>query len=362
MKSGSFHSLRSSLQTATLLLVILGVIYAATEMIGSPVLSQFAIRMYIYMILVVGLQIFMGNSNILWFPHVAFMGIGAYISSICSMEPFQKSISLTDLYPFLADIHLPFLPSLLAGALAAAVVAGILGLPLMRLSDFPVVITSFALLIILHVVMTNWHALTNGPQTFFGVDQFTDLKTVAAWAAIVVVIACAFRESKVGLQLRASRDDPISAGAIGIDLIKVRWIALVLSAFIAGLAGGLFAHFITSFTPKAFFLTETFVILAMLVIGGPGTVSGAVIGTLLVTVIYQSLRWVENTLNIHQVFSGNVAGLTDTGLALILIAVLILRPGGFLERHELRLGGWPTRKRPVEASPPASANQKQELP
>lgn len=361
MTSGSFHSLRSSLPTATLLLLVLGVIYAATALIGSPVLSQFAIRMYIYLILVVGLQIFMGNSNILWFPHIAFMGIGAYISSICSMEPFQKSISLTSLYPFLADVHLPFLPSLLIGALAAAIVAGVLALPLMRLSDFPVVITSFALLIILHVVMTNWHALTNGPQTFFGVDQFTDLKTVAIWAAIVVVIACVFRESKVGLQLRASRDDSISAGAIGIDLIKVRWIALVLSAFIAGLAGGLFAHFITSFTPKAFFLTETFVILAMLVIGGPATVSGAVIGTLIVTVVYQSLRWVENSLNIHQVFSGNVAGLTDTGLALILIAVLILRPGGLLERRELslgNLGAWLARKGPGEPSSPASATQK----
>ena len=136
----------------------------------------------------------------------------------------------------------------------------------------------------------------------------------------------------------------------------------VLSAFIAGIGGGLFAHFITSFTPKAFFLTETFVILAMLVIGGPATVSGAVIGTLLVTVIYQSLRWVENTLNIHQVFSGNVAGLTDTGLALILIAVLILRPGGFLERRELSLGGWLTRKRSADSPLPASPTQKQELP
>ena len=144
----------------------------------------------------------------------------------------------------------------------------------------------------------------------------------------------------------------------------MRWLALVLSAFIAGLGGGLFAHFITSFTPKAFFLTETFVILAMLVIGGPATVSGAVIGTLLVTVIYQSLRWVENTLNIHQVFSGNVAGLTDTGLALILIAVLILRPGGFLERRELSLGGWLTRKKPTAPSalPQASATEKQEFP
>ena len=335
MNSGLMQYLGVSLRTATLLLVLLAAIYAGTVLIGSAVLTQFVIRMYIYLVLTVGLQIFMGNTNILWFPHIGFMGIGAYISSICSMEPFQKTISLTSLYPVLADIHLPFLPALLIGALAAAVVASILCLPLMRLSDYPVVITSFALLIILHVVMTNWHALTNGPQTFFGVDQFTDLRTAAIFAGLVVVAACLFRESKAGLQLRASRDDPISAGAIGVDMIRVRWIALVLSAFIAGLGGGLFAHFITSFTPKAFFLTETFVVLAMLVIGGPATVSGAVFGTLIVTVVYQSLRWVENTVNIAQIFPTNIAGLTDTSLALILIAMLILRPGGFIERREL---------------------------
>jgi len=338
MTSSPLQYLRASLTTATLLLALLAVIYTVTALIGSPVLTQFVIRMYIYLILVVGLQVFMGNTNILWFPHIGFMGIGAYVSSICSMEPFQKSISLTSLYPMLADLHLPFVPALLVGALTAAIVAGILGLPLMRLSDFPVVITSFALLIILHVVMTNWHAVTNGPQTFFGVDQFTDLKTAAFFAGLVVIAACLFRESKIGLQLRASRDDSISAGAIGVNMIRVRWIALVLSAFIAGLGGGLFAHFITSFTPKAFFLTETFVILAMLVIGGPATVSGAVMGTLIVTVIYQSLRWVENTVNIAQVFPTNIAGLTDTSLSLILIAMLIMRPGGFIERRELSWG------------------------
>lgn len=335
MNAGWMQYLRASLKTAAVLLALLALIYVVTLGVGSAVLTQFAVRMYIYVVMVVGLQIFMGNTNILWFPHIGFMGIGAYVSSICSMEPFQKSISLTSLYPVLADIHLPFVPSLLIGAAVAALVAGIICLPLMRLSDFPLVITSFALLIILHVVLTNWHALTNGPQTFFGVDQYTGLGSAALVAGIVVVVACLFRESKIGLQLRASRDDAISAGAIGIDMIRVRWVALVLSAFIAGLGGGLFAHFITSFTPKAFFLTDTFVILAMLVIGGPATVTGAVTGTVIVTIIYQSLRWIENSINIAQIFPGNVAGLTDTGLALILIGVLIARPGGLFERREL---------------------------
>jgi branched-chain amino acid transport system permease protein len=334
MNLGQLQSLRVSLPTAALLVAALAFVYLATVQTGSVVLSQFVTRMFIYLVVVVGLQVFMGNTNILWFPHIGFMGIGAYVSAICSMAPSQKAMTLTQLYPVLADLHMPFLPAILIGALTAAVIASVVCFPLMRLSDFPVVITGFALFVIINVVLTHWKAITNGPQTLFGVDQFTDLKTAAIWAALVVFAACIFRDSKIGLQLRASRDDPISAGAVGINMIKARWMALVLSAFMAGLGGGLFAHFITSFTPKAFFLTETFVVLTMLVVGGPATVTGAVVGTLIVTGLYQGLRWVENTINLTQAFGGNIAGLTDTALSIGLILVLIRRPAGLVAHRE----------------------------
>jgi len=307
----------------------------ATDLVGSVVLTRFATRLYIDVILVLGLQIFMGNTNILWFPHIGFMGIGAYASAIFSMAPLQKTLALPELYPFLAELHLPFVPALLAGALVAAAVAAAIGLPLMRLSDFPAVITGFAVLVIIHVVLTHWEAVTNGPQTLFGIDDYTGLWDAAAWACLFVAVALLFKESKVGLQLRASRDDLVSASAIGVNVVAVRWTAFVLSAFVAGIGGGLFAHFITSFTPKAFFLTETFVVLAMLVIGGPATVTGAVVGVIAVTIAYQSLRWTENALNAAQIFERNVAGLSDVALAIGLVLVLVLRPAGLFEWHEL---------------------------
>lgn len=323
--------------TVLMLVVMLLLIAAVTEALGSTVLSRFAIRMFIDMTLVLGLQMFMGNSNILWFPHIGFMGIGAYASVIFSMSPLQKILSLTELYPFLADVNLPFLPALLAGALVAAAVAAVIGLPLMRLSDFPAVIAGFAMLIVIHAVLTHWEALTNGPQTLFGVERRTYVMNSAIWACVFVAVAYWFKESKSGLQLRASRDDLVSTSSIGVNIVAVRWFALVLSAFAAGIAGGLFAHFITSFSPKAFFLRETFIILAMLVIGGPATVTGAVLGTVIVTIVYQTLRWVENTLNIEQVFAQPIAGLSDVALAVALIGMLILRPAGIFERREI---GW----------------------
>jgi branched-chain amino acid transport system permease protein len=321
--------------TVLILVALIALIALATGLFGSGVLTRFVTTMFIDLVLVLGLQIFMGNTNILWFPHIGFMGVGAYASVIFSMSAMQKSLTLPHLYPFLVDVHLAFLPALLAGALVAALSAAVIGLPLMRLSAFPAVITGFALLVIIHVVLTHWNTVTNGPQTLFGVDNYTRLSHTAVWAAAVVVVAWLFKESKAGLQLRASRDDLVSAGSIGVNIAAVRWQALVLSSFTAGIGGGLFAHFITSFTPNAFFLTQTFVILAMLVIGGPATVTGAVFGTVLVTIVYQTLRWVENTINVLQLFATNIAGLTDVCLAIALILMLILRPAGIFERDEL---------------------------
>jgi len=122
----------------------------------------------------------------------------------------------------------------------------------------------------------------------------------------------------------------------------VRWIGFVLSAFVAGMGGGLWAHFITSFSPTAFFLKMTFVVLAMLVIGGPATVSGAVIGTVVVSFVYQGLRAIENAVNMAQLVAEPVVGLTDVCLSIALIMMLIIRPLGLIERNELRLY-WPRR-------------------
>jgi branched-chain amino acid transport system permease protein len=116
---------------------------------------------------------------------------------------------------------------------------------------------------------------------------------------------------------------------------SLRWRAFVLSALIAGVAGGLFGHFITSFSPKAFYLKETFVILGMLVIGGPATVSGAVAGALLVTFAFEGLRSVEAALNRAQLFAEPVVGLTEVVLALAMIGILILRPGGLFATAEI---------------------------
>ena len=326
-----------------------------TELLGISLLTRIVTVMFVSIILVLGLQLYMGNSGILSFSHIGFMGIGAYTSVLLSMTPTAKELTNSNLYPFLIPLHLSFLPSLLIGALVAAFIAALVGYPLMRLSDAAAVITTFALLVIINVVMVHWDRVTNGPRTLFGVDNYTTLWTSLIFCLITIFAVFLFKESRVGLRLRATRDDAYAAASIGINMVVMRWLAFIASAFIAGVGGALWAHFITSFTPYSFYLTETFVILAMLVIGGPYSVSGAVIGTLVVTAAREVLRAIENYVNILQIFPEGFFGFTEVVLAIVLIVILIYRPTGLIGSQEIR---WPFRRRKAGSSEPSqSINQ-----
>jgi len=323
--------------TLVLLFVPLLLLALLAQLFGGTLLHRIATVLFINLLLVLGLQTFMGNSGILSFSHIGYMGIGAYASVLFSMTPEAKAATLPDLYPFLQNVHLPFLVSVLIGACIAMLVAAVLGYPLMRLSDAAAVITMFAVLVIIQVVLVHWSAVTNGPRTLFGVDYYTTLWVSVAFGLLGVIVAYYFKESNLGLMLRASRDDRYAASSIGINIVTVRWLGFMLSAFMAGFAGGLWAHFITSFSPYAFYLSETFAILTMLVVGGPGGISGAVIGTVAVTFVHEGLRQIENSINLQ---GGGLVGFTEVFLATSLIALLIWRPGGIMGGREVN---WPRR-------------------
>lgn len=330
--------------TLLLLSVPLLAVYLGAEWAGDRLLERIAIIFFINLILVLGLQVFMGNSGILSFAHIGFMGVGAYVSALISIPLQMKSMALPDLYPLLQTLQLSPYLAIPIGGLVAGLLAALVSYPLMRLSDAAAVITSFALLVVLHTVMIHWSAVTNGPRTLFGVPSATHLPLVAAAAWLCLLVALAFKRSRFGLLLRAVRDDEVAAAGMGLNASRLRWYGFVLSALLAGVAGGLWAHFITSFSPNAFYLKETFVILGMLVIGGAATVSGAVVGTVAVTVLYESLRALENQINMSQVISTQVVGLTEIVLACLMIAILILRPSGISGEREVG-AYWQARRR-----------------
>ncbi len=326
-----------SYRTPVLLVLPLLLLTIIVNLTAVTLIVRIVTVMFVSLILVLGLQLFMGNSGILSFAHIGFMGIGAYASVLFSMTPEAKLLSIPNLYPILVPLHLSFWPSVLAGALVAALVAAVVSYPLMRLSDAAAVITTFALLVIIQVILVHWDRITNGPRTLFGVDNYTHLWTSASVAMLTVFVVYFFKESRVGLRLRATRDDAYAAASIGINKVVMRWFAFITASFLAGLGGGLWAHFITSFSPYAFYLTETFVVLAMLVIGGPYSVSGAVVGTLVVTLARETLRGIENYINIAQIFPQGFYGFTEVVMAIVLILILIYRPSGIMGSREVDL-------------------------
>lgn len=327
--------------TIFLLVIPLLLLTGVASLSGRVVFQRVMIMLFIDMMMVVALQVFMGNSGVVSFGHIAFMGIGAYGSALFSMTPAAKAAALRSLYPIFENVHLPFIPSLLVGAGIAALFAAIIGFPLSRLSGASAIAT-FAMLVITHTVLLNWTEVTNGPRVIFGLDAATSLWNTAIITVLCVAVALWFKETTVGLRLRASRENDQAASAIGINVVVMRWLAFILSAFITGLAGGLWAHFITIFSPVSFYLTQTFLILMMLIVGGQesvsgAVVSGAVVGAVLVTGIFEGLRAIENAVNMSGMLNESLAGFTEVLLAIAMILLLIRRPAGVMGSRELRL-------------------------
>lgn len=325
----TFFTQKFTLLGLTAIVILIAV---AAALLGDLLLIDIVTFALISLTMALGFQVFMGNSGLLSWVYIGFVGIGAFVSSICSMNPMIKGMAIPNIYPFLKGITMHPILALLVGAAVAGIVAAIIAWPMMRLSDAVGVITQFAALIVINVVLTQWDNVTNGPRTVFGITKYTTIWIALGGALVVLVIAYFFKESRIGLRLRASRDDRHAATAIGINMVSMRYLTFVLSATLGGFAGGLWAHYITSFAPKTFYITEMFVLISMLVIGGSKSVTGAVLGTILITALRQGLRQVENQFG----FAGiEVYGLTEISLSIIMVMILIWMPSGLSKGREM---------------------------
>jgi branched-chain amino acid transport system permease protein len=320
------------------LIVLLALVPVSSTLLGISLFERVAIEMLINVVLVVGLQIFVGNSGIISFGHAAFMGIGAYAGVLVTLPPGMKATLLPDLYAPLATIELPFIGGVLVAFLVAAVFAALVGVPLMRLSGAGAAIATFALLVIVEVVIRQWDTLTRGTSPLFGIPPKTTVWVAYTAVVVAILVAFAFRTSMTGLQLQASREDERAAGAMGVNVVRARVIAFALSAGITGVGGVLWAHFITAFSVHAFGFAATFTVLMMLIIGGMRTVTGAVVGAVSISLILRMLRTVESGMEIGAVELGPFHGLAQLALALLLLLILIYRPQGLMGDRELLPG------------------------
>ena len=290
----------------------------------------------INLVLVVSLMAFTGTSGVFSFGHIAFMGIGAYTAALAATTPTYKGIELPDLPGWLADLHLSPIPAILLGGAVAAAFSAVVALPLVRLSGLAASLATVVLLVVVHDVAENWDRITRGTPGFLIDAPVPGTWTLFVWGAAAIVVVWVFKRSAVGLRLIASREDPVAAVASGIRIRRERAIALVVSAFLSGVAGGLFALHFANISPLNFYLSITFTTVAMLVVGGAESLSGAVVGVLVVTTLLQAFRQIEDGIDVGPLHIPSRPGLADFGLAVGLLAILILRPRGITGGRELR--------------------------
>jgi branched-chain amino acid transport system permease protein len=327
---------------ALMLIVPLLALAVAIDLYDDLMLERIVINMFVSIILVVGLQLFTGNSGLVSFGHISFMAIGAYASVLLIMSPDKKAYTLPYLTGPLSQIEIPFIPGILLAALFTAVLAALVGFPLMRLSGSAATMATFAFLIITHVILINAETYTRGTRTMYGLENYTTFWMSVIWGILVIIGGFLFKESKVGLMLRASREQEEAASAIGVNIVMVRWAAFIISAFISALGGALWAHFITSISPYTMYMHTTFLTVAMLIVGGTGSVSGAVVGTVAITGLFEGLRAIEIWISTFRIAGQTAAGFTEVWLGVGMILLMVLRPFGLMMGQEVRL---PTRLR-----------------
>ncbi|MCL4466939.1 MAG: branched-chain amino acid ABC transporter permease [Chloroflexi bacterium] len=338
--------------------VLTGVLLASL-VVGTPAYGQWLASGYVQriligigisVILVVSLNLSNGFTGVFSLGHVGFMAIGAYTASILTLPLSLKEVNLPDLPRWLAGVEMGFLPATLIGGVLAVIVAFLVGLSLMRLSGPYVAMATMGFLVIMQVVLVNWDTMTRGARTFAGVPPYTTLWWVWGWAMLAVYAIWRLSRSGYGRRMKAVRDNEIAAQSLGISVMHSRLLAFCVSAFFTAVAGSLWAHFITAFSPKSFYFAQTFSVITMLVIGGMGSVSGSILGAVLITLVSEILRNAERGVNLGFVHVPPVYGGSQILIAVIFVLVIIFWPKGLMGDREVQFNRLWERLLPVRPS------------
>lgn len=327
----------ASYSTPLLLAAFLLGIAVLVTLFGDKALARTLAETLIRVTLVAGLWIFVGNSGVISFGHAGYMAVGAYCSAWLTLRPQSKALFLPDLPSWLMDAQWHVLPAAIAGGLLAALVALLSGAAILRLTGIAASIATFAFLAIVNTVYSNWEGVTGATSSVVGLPRYVDQWVALAWAVAAILAANLYANSASGLALRATREDEVAARASGIDMYRHRLWSLVLSGFFTGVSGALLGHSIGVLNPDSFYLGITFISLAMLVVGGIGSLTGAVFGVLLLSVLIELLVRAEQGVTIGDASFALPSGTQEILIGLVMILVLILRPSGLTEGRELKL-------------------------
>ena len=273
------------------------------------------ILLSIFVILSTSLNLLVGYTGLVSLAHAACYGIGAYCAALLVL-----------------DLRTPPALNLVVGVLLAAGLSLFIGWCAIRLTDEYLVLATFSFQVIIHGVLKNWTTVTNGPLGVVGIPSMSvgglHLDTnwcffpfSAAVAACVVLVLWTLVRSPYGRVLKAIRGDEAFAASLGKDVRRFKLVAVAFGGGLAAVAGFLYAHYARYVDPSSFSVTESIVILTMVIVGGSGRLRGSVVGAALVLVVPEVLRFIglpsAVASNVRQVVFG-----------LILVLLMLFRPQG----------------------------------
>lgn len=336
-------TLAQTISTPIILIAILAAIALAAVAVGSGPFNQTVIEIFIRIVLVVGLYVFIGNSGVISFCHIGFACLGAYMTAWLTALPAIKK-KYTGLPDIILTSKLHYSLGLVAGLIFAGICAHVVARVLMRLSGIAASIATFAVLALIIQVYSNWSSVTGAQMSFVGIPIVRTIWPYFICAVICVAVAYVHAISRSGLALRSARDEATAAAASGVDITRERVIAFTLSGAMMGLGGALFAHSVGVVTPDTFYLALTFTTLSMLVVGGMNSLSGAVLGVVVLSIIIQLLRWLEKGVDLGGTTVSIPLGLQEIGLGVVMIVILMFRPSGLTRNQELVWKRWPFKR------------------
>jgi branched-chain amino acid transport system permease protein len=324
------------------------VLAALAHFLLSESTQSILTSLFINIIAVLGLYMFIGTSGVPSFGHVAFMGIAAHIQALLTLNPIIKKMLLPDLPIWLAKTELSLWPALGITVLSVGVFAFIIGIPFSRMGDAATGIVTICFLAIIQNVLLGWKKYTAGFKILYNIPEYCGLWTACGAAIVIIIVARLFRDSVWGLKLRASREEKAAAQSIGAHVANLRLLAWVSSAMVMALAGGLLVNFLTVVNPAQFYLGLTFSLIAMLIVGGLSTVSGAVTGAFFMTVVIELLRRIGEGPVIGPFDLPQIHGLSTMGTGIAILAVMFWKRNGFIPFFEIdeRLIAWKKNRSP----------------
>jgi len=274
----------------------------------------------IYIMLGIGLNVVVGFAGLLDLGYVAFFAIGAYSYALCASPQF--------------DIHIPFWVMLPVCILLAAIGGALLGLPVLRMRGDYLAIVTLGFGEIIRIVMNNLDPITNGPRGLLRIDPPTIgsfvINTPFRWyylilAGIVIsaFIAERLNNSRIGRAWIAMREDQDAAALMGIDILKYKLLAFTIGASFAGIGGAIFAARQGSIFPENFSLMVSINVLCLIIIGGMGSISGVIIGAIVLIGLPEVLREVQQYRML--------------AFGALLVIMMIFRPMGFIPSRRRKL-------------------------